>query len=201
MIVILGLGNPGKKYEKTRHNLGYKTLDEFLKKNGDVHIFSNFKFSKKFQALISEGKFNGKKIILVKPQTFMNNSGQATKSLIQTYFINYPMILLSKCFWVVHDDIDLPLGKIRISIGRGSAGHKGVESIIKAINSKNFVRFRIGIKPQKIENRKRKIEKFVLQGFDKKERKTIEEAIEKTVEAIGVAIKDGVEKAMNQFNK
>ena len=173
MILIVGLGNPGKKYQNTRHNIGSRTIDELE-------------------------SLNLKDVVLAKPRTFMNNSGQAVKSLIQTYFTNNTMVLLSKYFWVVHDDIDLPLGKIKISKGRGSAGHKGIESIIKELGTKNFVRFRIGICPK--TGKPKNPERFVLQNFNKEEEKNVKEVIKKTAEAIEFCLKEGLEKAMTKFN-
>jgi len=190
MIIIVGLGNPGKKFEKTRHNVGFRVLDEFSRKNN----FSDFKLSKKFLAEISEGIMNKEKVVLTRPQTFMNQSGKSVKILNTKYKIQNTNL------FVIHDDIDLPLGKIRISAGRSSAGHKGVESIIKESGTKNFVRFRIGIKPEKIENRKQKIEKFVLQKFNKEEEKILKNVIEKTIEAIEMAIREEVEKTMTKYN-
>ncbi len=188
MILIVGLGNPGKKFEKTRHNIGFRAIDEFSGKNN----FPDFKSSKKFLAEISEGQIAGQKVILSKPQTFMNESGKSVKILNTKYKIPDTNL------FVVHDDIDLPLGKIRISIGRSSAGHKGVQSIIKELKTKGFVRFRIGIKPQEKE---RKTERFVLEKFKKDEEKFLKEAIKKTIDAIEMTIMEGVEKAMNEYNK
>ena len=193
MILIVGLGNPGRKFQKTRHNLGFRVVEAFFKKNRDRHNFSNFKLKKKFNAEISERKFNDKKIILAKPQTFMNLSGRAVKKITNN------LQLTTNNLWVVHDDIDIPLGKIRISIGRGAAGHKGVESIIKELGTKNFVRFRIGIQPK--TGKPRNPEKFVLQKFNKEEEGLIKEVIQKIIEAIEMTIIKGLEKAMNKFNK
>jgi len=173
MILIVGLGNPGKKYQNTRHNIGSRTIDELE-------------------------SLNLKDVVLAKPRTFMNNSGQAVKSLIQTYFTSNTMVLLSKYFWIAHDDIDLPLGKIKISKGRGSAGHKGIESIIKELGTKNFVRFRIGICPK--TGKPKNPERFVLQNFNKEEEKNVKDAIKKTAEAIEFCLKEGLEKAMTKFN-
>jgi len=190
MILVVGLGNPGKKFEKTRHNVGFRAVDGFQEKNN----FSAFKLSKKFLAEISEGALDDEKVILAKPQTFMNDSGRAVKLLTKNYKLK------TGSLFIIHDDIDLPLGKIRISVGRSSAGHKGVESIIRELKTKNFVRFRIGIKPEKIENREQKIEKFVLEKFSKDEGKILGGAIKEAVEAIEMAIKEGAEKAMTKFN-
>jgi PTH1 family peptidyl-tRNA hydrolase len=130
----------------------------------------------------------------------MNNSGKAVKSLIENCKLKIENLI------IVHDDLDLPLGKMKISIGRGSAGHKGVQSIIDELGTKNFVRFRVGIKPNskfKMQNAKLKfkIQNFVLEKFNKKEEKILKEVIKKTIEAIEIAIKEGIEKAMQEFNK
>ena len=191
MILVVGLGNPGKKYEKTRHNLGFRAVDEFARKNN----FSDFKLSQKFNAEISEGEINGQKIILAKPQTFMNLSGIIVKSLYTKYKIQDTKYILA-----IHDDIDLLLGKIRIVKNRGSAGHKGVESIIRELKTENFIRFRIGIKPKSYILPSKSSDKFVLQKFNKEEEKIVKEVIQKTVFAIEIVLKEGLEKAMNEFN-
>ena len=192
MILIVGLGNPGKKYRSTRHNAGFMAVGEFAEKNN----FTGFKFSKKFNAETAGGSISGEKIILAKPQTFMNASGQAVKSLIRYYNIK------TENLFVVHDDIDLPLGKIRISKNRGSAGHKGVQSIIDELRTNNFIRFRMGIgrktRNTKYETKKR--EKFVLQKFNKNEQQILKKAVKTAVEAIGTAITENAAKAMNEFN-
>lgn len=192
MKIIVGLGNPGEKFKNTPHNLGFRVADEFQEKNN----LSDFKLSKKTKTEISEGVFNNEKIILAKPRTFMNDSGKAVKILTTKYKRQNTDLI------VVHDDIDLPLGKIKIVKNRGAAGHKGVQSIINAIGSKDFIRFRIGIKPAtryKIQNTN--TEKFVLQKFHKEEEKTVKNVVRKTTEAIEIYLKEGVEKAMNEFNK
>jgi len=166
MTIIVGLGNPGKKYKNTRHNVGFQTIDEFARENN----FPKFKLSKKFSALVSEKE----NIVLVKPQTFMNESGKTVKALLK----NTTRTVLV----VIHDDIDLPLGKIRVSKNRGSAGHKGVESIIKEIKTKDFTRFRIGVssKTEKPKN----VEKYVLQKFNKEEEKIIKQVIKETIKKL-----------------
>ena len=131
--------------------------------------------------------------MLVKPQTFMNNSGIAVKSLYTKYKIQD-----TRYIFVIHDDIDLPFGKIRIVKNRGAAGHKGVESIIKELGTKDFVRFRVGIQPK--FGKPKNPEKFVLQKFNKGEEKIEKEVTEKAIEAIGTAIREGMEKAMTKYN-
>ncbi|MCL0056733.1 aminoacyl-tRNA hydrolase [Dehalococcoidia bacterium] len=185
MILIVGLGNPGKKYEKTRHNIGFRAVDEIAAN----FQFSIFNFQSIFNAKISKGIFKNQKIILAKPQTFMNNSGISVKKIIRNWKLEIGNLV------VVHDDIDLPLGKIRISKNRGAAGHKGVQSIIKELGTKNFYRVRIGICPQtgspsqvlqnKIWGSKPKnVEKFVLQKFTKDEEKILKQVIKKITKSI-----------------
>ena len=190
MTLIVGLGNPGKKFEKTRHNIGFRVLDEFQKEND----FPEFKFSKKFNSLISEDRISGKKIILAKPQTFMNESGKAVKALVKAQGARYKGQRVSLI--VVHDDIDLPLGKVKISQNRGSAGHKGIESIINALGTKNFTRFRIGIHPKTIcidaalHRCKKKAEDMVLKNFTEKEEKIIKKTIKKTCQELKAVISE-----------
>jgi len=194
MKLIIGLGNPGEKYIKTRHNIGFRIVDELAEK---LEI-RNWKLEIKFKALISEGIFNNEKVLLAKPQTFMNLSGQAVKGLSIYYKINPQNI------WIIHDDIDLPLGTFKISQNISSAGHKGVQSTIDNLGAKDFVRFRVGIKPdiryQVSDVRKLNTERFVLEKFTKDEEKIIKQTVKKTTNALLVALEDGVEKAMNEYN-
>jgi len=183
MILIVGLGNPGKKYQKTRHNIGFLVVESLKLK---VKSFSNWKKIKRFQAEISKGKINNQEILLAEPQTFMNLSGKAVKLLTKTYNLK------PETLFIIHDDIDLPLGKIRIVKNRGAAGHKGVESIIKELGTKNFIRFRIGIQPK--FGKPKNPEKFVLQKFSEGEAGTVKEVIKKTAEAIEFSLKEGLEK-------
>lgn len=161
MKLIVGLGNPGKKYEKTRHNIGFRVLDKMA--NG-------FKFEKKFNAEISVGNedLRSKKIIFAKPQTFMNNSGEAVLAISKFYKID-PIDII-----VIHDELDLKFGKIKESFGSRSAGHNGVQSIIDRLDTKDFTRIRFGIgpTPEKIPS-----EKFVLQKFSKDEEKELKNLI------------------------
>ncbi|XOA42615.1 MAG: aminoacyl-tRNA hydrolase [Candidatus Nealsonbacteria bacterium] len=193
MILIIGLGNPNKKYKFTRHNLGFRVLDRFSEKN----YFPEFKSSKKFKSLISKGSLNRKRVILAKPQTFMNNSGKAARILVTNYKIP------AASLWVIHDDIDLELGKIKIVKNKRAAGHKGVQSIIDGIRTKNFIRFRIGINPDYKSIKPfshLSMEAFVLQKFTKTEKKLINKVIKNCLKAIEISLKQGIEKAMNEFN-
>lgn len=156
MKIVVGLGNPGKKFEKTRHNVGFRVIDELAKQ-----------------------KARG--FVIAKPQTFMNNSGQAVKALINFYKVK-PQNL-----WVIHDDIDLPIGQLKIAKNRGSAGHKGVQSIINQLKTKDFNRIRIGICPK--AGKPKQVEKFVLQNFTKEE----DEILKKTVDSAVVKINERFE--------
>jgi PTH1 family peptidyl-tRNA hydrolase len=188
MIIIIGLGNPGEKFKNTRHNVGFMAIEEFTRKNN----FPDFKLKKKFSSLISGGIIGDEKIILVKPQTFMNESGKAVKSLIRN-----SKFKIQNSIIVVHDDIDLPIGKIKIVTERGSAGHKGVESIIQNIGNDGLIRFRIGIGSEnKIEAMK-----VVLKKFSPKEEKIINQSVQKVAEALNLFLNEGLEKTMNAFNK
>jgi len=182
MLLIIGLGNPGTKYKKTRHNIGFRVLNEFQNENN----FSNFEFSKKFNSLISDGIIKKKTILLAKPETFMNNSGISVKKLINFYKIKSSDII------VVHDDIDLIFGTTRISERRGSAGHKGVESIIKELRTKDFTRLRIGIRNKKLKNKN--TEKYVLEKFTEQEERDLEKIIKESCSALKIIIPKGLEK-------
>ncbi|MDD5291095.1 MAG: aminoacyl-tRNA hydrolase [Patescibacteria group bacterium] len=184
MHIIIGLGNPGKKYENTRHNVGFMALDALAEKIG-----GGWKTNKKFQAQICQRG----NTILVKPQTFMNNSGQSVRAVL-AYYKLLPKKLgvfkvkdsdLSEILTVIHDDIDINLGKYKISIDSRSAGHKGVESIINHLKTKNFKRIRIGIRTEMAIRvpadlpRRNEMEagKFVLEKFKKEELEIIKKLI------------------------
>jgi len=160
-ILIIGLGNPGKEYEKTRHNAGFMFADYFFEKYRDEFGFSDWSESRKLKSLISIGKTSGKKIILVKPQTLMNLSGAAVSASLKYYKVSLADLV------VVQDEIDLPLGSFKFSTNSSSAGHKGVQNIIDALGTKNFTRLRIGVDSPK--DKKISTEKYVLGKFNKKE--------------------------------
>ena len=173
MYLIVGLGNPGKKYEKARHNVGFLVLDEFQKEHG----FPEFTLLKKHTSLISKDILNETEALLAKPQTFMNNSGKAVRSFMATK----PNLI------VVHDDIDIPLGKMKVSENRGSAGHKGVDSIIQALGTKNFTRIRVGIQPAK--GKPSNVETFVLKKFTLTENPFLQSAIKEAITSLTALMK------------
>ena len=178
MILIIGLGNPGEQFKNTPHNVGFEILNEFARENG----FPDFEVSKKFEALTSEKE----DIFLAKPQTFMNESGKTAKKILAK---NKDQV---KETIVVHDDIDLPVGKIKIVKERGSAGHKGVESIIKSIGNENLIRIRVGVSP---EQKPAEAKDFVL-----KKNEIPSDILSTASKAISSLIKNGLEKAMSEFN-
>ncbi len=200
MKLIVGLGNPGEKYKKTRHNLGFRVVEKLF----TFHSCPDFKFNKKSNSLISQKKINDEKVILALPQTFMNESGGVVKTLLNYY--NKSIIndseKLGTVLWVIHDDLALPLGKIRISRKGSSGGHKGIESIIEALKNENFARFRIGIKPLKLEfiSNQFKVRDFVLRKFTPQEERIIQNSLQKVSQAIELSLFEGLEKAMNKFN-
>lgn len=171
-MLLVGLGNPGEKYRFTRHNMGFMVLDAFAKR----HAFPDFKLGKKPPALVSEDFIEHQKIVLAKPQTLMNSSGLVVKSLTKNYRLKTTDLI------VIHDDIDLPLGKIKVSFGRGSAGHKGVDSIIRHLKTKNFTRIRIGIQPK--AGKPKALDAFVLKKFLREEREPLHSAIQQACLAI-----------------
>ena len=195
MKLIVALGNPGEKYEESRHNVGFMVVNNFLKKLTSVKE-SVWQTNTKFNSLIAKVD---QEIILAKPLSYMNASGKVVAKLMRFYKI--PPFGL----YVIHDDLDLPLGKIKISYRHGSAGHKGVESIIQEIGSNNFVRIRVGIGSDKhsLLLGSKKIsnpEKYVLSNFEEREGIEVRHMAKKAVEAIEAILKQGVEKAANRYN-
>lgn len=171
MKLIIGLGNPGTKYEKTRHNVGFMAADKIA----NNFKFPSFAFEKKFNAEISKDQIENKSVILAKPQTFMNSSGVSTKAIMDYYKIQENDLI------VIHDDLDIKIGDYKNSKDRNSAGHRGVQSIIDNLDSKNFERIRIGIG---VESKDLPTEVFVLENFDKSEISTINDVIGKICEQI-----------------
>ncbi|MBI5732153.1 MAG: aminoacyl-tRNA hydrolase [Candidatus Magasanikbacteria bacterium] len=191
MILIVGLGNPLPQYAKTRHNLGWQALDFFLKKTAGGNSAS-FKLQKKFRAEIAKIEEDGEKIILAKPQTFMNNSGEAVNLLCRFFKIEAANL------WVVHDDADLPFGAIKIQKNRSAAGHQGVQSVIEKIKTANFVRFRLGI--GSAESQEKPLKKMVLENFTPSEKKQLPAFLEKIYQALRTALKKSIPHAMSSFN-
>ena len=197
MFLIVGLGNPGIKYKKTRHNIGFLVIKEMLTVYG-----LKLKTVKNSNAKSIKTNIESNDIILATPTTFMNNSGFAVQSLAQYYHPKGDQPLAGKIkpenIIIIHDDIDLSLGKIRIKDKGSSGGHNGIKSIIENLGTKNFTRLKIGIGPQPDNVSS---EKYVLQKFSKKEQKILKsKVIPHTTEAIQEILKNGVKSAMNRYN-
>ncbi len=176
MKLIVGIGNPGKKYERTRHNVGFMVLDALhnaLKENS----INDWELSKKFNAQIAGCVIKGNKVVLAKPMTFMNRSGESVQLTAHYYQLSAHDII------VVHDDKDIVLGKVKIQNDKNDAGHNGVKSIIDHIGTKNIIRVRIGVASENEKNMK-DTAKFVLNKFGILERKKIGGVIDKTVREI-----------------
>lgn len=188
MKLIIGLGNPGKKYATTWHNLGFMALDLLAR---DLAT-KEFKVNKKFEAEITETEIAGQKIILAKPLTFMNLSGQSVKKIMNFYKLTISDLI------VVHDDLDLPIGKIRIAQNSSSGGHNGIKSIIEEFNDQNFIRLKLGIASDLLKQIP--APDYVLMKIPKEQRKIIEAVLKNSGEAIKELIIKTPEVVMNKYN-
>lgn len=182
--IIAGLGNPGRKYENTRHNLGFITVDKIAEDN-DISVKKI-----KFKSLVGEGVIGSDKVILMKPQTFMNNSGEALREIVNFYKVPPENLI------VIYDDFDIPIGSIRVR-KFGSAGtHNGMRSVIRLLGFDNFPRIRIGI-DSTIKN---DLIDFVTGGFRKEEVPLLEEAVTNGAAAAETIVTKGIDLAMNRYN-
>ena len=190
MKIIVGLGNPAEKYQKVRHNLGFLVVNEYAKQ-----VNGQWASDKKLKAeIIKIGD-----LILAKPQTYMNNSGLGVVALVK-YFKASPEDVI-----IIHDELDLPLGKIKVRIGGAAAGHHGVESIIKALNSDQFIRVRLGIGNLRTLSSERDgqhvgMEKFVLEPFMSVEKPKVKHMVKQAINAVEIILKKGLNSAQNQYN-
>ncbi|MBE9521988.1 MAG: aminoacyl-tRNA hydrolase [Proteobacteria bacterium] len=183
--LIVGFGNPGKGYQNTRHNLGFKAVDLFCSQLG-LHLSD-----RRFQALSSSTNYHGKKIVVACPQTFMNLSGLSVKYLFDYYTPEVRNLM------VIHDDLDLDVGRLKIVHGGGAGGHHGVESVVFHLMTNEFNRIRIGVGRPRYDE---PIEDFVLSPPYEDQKKPIKDILYSVVEAIELFIMNGVESAMNKFN-
>lgn len=184
MYIIAGLGNPGKKYENTRHNMGFLAVDLLAEKYG-------IKVDRiKFKALVGEGRIAGQKVILVKPQTYMNLSGQSIVEVMNFYKEDIENLI------VIYDDIDIPTGTIRLR-KKGSAGtHNGMRNIVYLLGKDGFPRVRVGIGSEK----KVDLINYVTSGVSKGEKELLEHALVNAADAAAAIVEKGIEKAMNEYN-
>jgi len=187
MLFIVGLGNPGPEYEWSRHNLGFMLIDRIATDTGALVK------RRECQSLVGNATVAGEKILLVKPQTYMNLSGEAVKCLQTKYEADRPGSQLI----VISDDLALPLGTIRIRPRGSAGGHNGLKSIIAALNSDEFTRLRIGIQP---EHELGDTKGYVLAEFPRSQRPQVAEVLTRSAEALQVVLRDGVDRAMSLYN-
>lgn len=195
MYIVVGLGNPGKEYETTRHNAGRMAVEDFIKR---VDL-PDAVLSSKYAALVSEGKVGKEKVIALMPETFMNKSGASIKNLVTSEKKAETLV-------VVHDDLDMPLGKIKILFNRGTGGHNGVESIRKVIKTDAYIRVKIGISPSTPSGKLKKpdgkkVLDFIVGEFKKPELEIMKKTAKKVAEAIEMIVVQGKEKAQEVFNQ
>jgi peptidyl-tRNA hydrolase, PTH1 family len=190
MKLIVGLGNPGKEYSANRHNIGFLCLNHLAKLQ---HIPLD---SKQGKARTGKGAVAGNDVVLAKPQTYMNLSGQSVSLLMRKYSV------LPDDLIVVHDDLDLPLGKIRIRLGSSAGGHNGIKSIIAFLGTQDFVRIRIGISrpPVAGEEKDESIVDYVLGDFTRDDKPVVEDTIRRVSEAVICLLTEGLTAAMNKYN-
>ena len=187
MFLIVGLGNPGKEYDGTRHNIGFAAIDYIADKY-------NIELNRiKFKGVFGEGLINGKKVILLKPTTYMNLSGESVREFIDYYKIDPETEMI-----VIYDDIDLEPGQIRIRKKGSAGGHNGIKNIIQELGTQKFVRIKVGVgaKPQGWD-----LADYVLGRFGSEDRKLVDEAQDRACKAVELILSDGPDAAMNEFNK
>lgn len=194
MKLIIGLGNPGPEYKATRHNIGFQFIDALHDAWETRYHFTPWSLSKRFNAEISEGKIRNKKIFLLKPHTFMNESGRAVRTASVFYKIQ------TKDFLVIYDDLDLPFGSMRLRIGGSSAGHKGLQSIIDAFGTNDIPRLRLGIRNDSHKTT-HEAKVFVLKKFTGEESRQLPMIFEKAQQAIVTSLSEGFSKAMSMYNE
>ena len=185
MVVIAGLGNPGNKYESTRHNIGFMVVDELARRYGLGSSKSRFK------AHTFSGRVQGVSSLLLKPQTFMNLSGESVGPALGFYKLSPESLI------VVHDEVDVPYGQVRAKNGGGLAGHNGLKSIAKVVGSREFSRVRVGVgRPPG----RQPVADWVLSAFSKEEATELVFSIDRAADIVEAIVRDGVEDAMNRFN-
>ena len=186
--LIVGLGNPGTKYRMTRHNVGYRVLDLIH----NLHIMDFDSWSRDYDGEVTKGTLAGRKVLLLRPETYMNESGRSVAKAVGFYKID-PVDVI-----VVYDDLDLPLGDLRIRPGGTAGGHKGMASVLQALGTEEVARVRIGINGEHAD--KTPAEDYVLQRFGAEEEKALKLALDRAVDAVETVLRDGTEEAMNRFN-
>ena len=186
MKLIVGLGNPGKEYERTRHNAGFDVMDEIAR------MASASITQKKFKALVDKVNIGGQSVLLMKPQTYMNNSGEAVRAAMDFYHLQ-PQDLL-----VIYDDMDLAVGRLRLRQKGSAGGHNGLKNIIQHLGTDQFPRIRVGVgeKPHPDYD----LADWVLGKFQGEDKKVMDEAVKRAADAVECILKEGADRAMNRFN-
>jgi peptidyl-tRNA hydrolase, PTH1 family len=187
MKLIVGLGNPGREYEMTRHNLGFMLVDRLFERA------SGRRFRDESNAKVAEVTLAGERVLLAKPQTFMNLSGDAARPLLERYGEADAANLIVAC-----DDVALPFGMIRVRARGSAGGQKGLKSIIERLGTQEFARVRLGVRP---DHPVEELSSFVLSVIPRRDRETLDHALERAAEAIEVVLTEGVESAMTRFNE
>jgi peptidyl-tRNA hydrolase, PTH1 family len=194
MHYIVGLGNPGDTYENTKHNVGFMMLERFVEGAGLPSLHA----SKTYSGMMSEGAYNGKEVTVLLPHTYMNASGTAVRKLVPKDKIDSLL--------VVYDDIDIPIGELKVSYGRGDGGHNGIKSIIASLGTKDFARLRVGIASKSMWTGKpvrpkgEALASYVLKRFSSSEIKSLEALSPTVTEAIGLFVVSGKDAVMNRYN-
>lgn len=186
MKIIVGLGNPGRTYERTRHNAGFMAVDKLSA------ILQRESTQEKHHALIDKARIDSEEVVLVKPQTYMNDSGRAVAAILRDAYRTVSDLI------VLHDDLDLPLGSVRVKIGGGHGGHNGLRSIIEYVGSSDFIRVRIGINRPALNM---DAADYVLSPFFAEERLAVSEAVAKAAEAVRNIVVEGLSRAMDIVNQ
>lgn len=187
-LVVVGLGNPGPEYERTRHNLGWRCVEAFGERLG-IELTR-----RRWRSRVGSGEVAGRRVWLLEPQTFMNTSGRAAREAVRDLQVPLDSV------WVVHDEMDLPLCRLRIRIGGSDAGHNGIRSIIDALGSDEFVRFRVGVGKQPAPGSAVGA-RHVLGGFSRVEAEAVEAVVEGVGRALETALREGLGRAMELYNR
>ncbi len=185
--MVVGLGNPGRQYEDTRHNIGFMVLDALAEREGGFY----WKSSNRFEAVYAKGSYAREGVVLVKPQTYMNLSGRAVQPLAHFYGVDVDRII------AIHDDVDLEPGRLKVKCGGGAGGHKGIRSMAGTLGSPAFYRVRCGVgRPDRGD-----VTNYVLNGFFEEELEQLKEQKDKATRAIACLITRGLKETMNRFNR
>ncbi|WP_164013499.1 aminoacyl-tRNA hydrolase [Pyxidicoccus trucidator] len=189
MKLIVGLGNPGREYERHRHNIGFMVVEALLPR---ARAQLN---QEKFAAKVGQGTLAGERVLFVEPQTFMNLSGRSVAEAARFYKVAVEDVL------VIHDELDLPFGRLQLKAGGGSGGHNGLKSTVSSLGDEGFIRLRFGIGKPEGPNARERVSGYVLSGFDDGERRQLEELIGRSMDMTETWIREGLSVAMNRFNR